>query len=458
MAADAELDSRRPPTGAALIARLRRISAYAFAGKALALTATVVSGALTTRILSPDEVATYFVATSLAGVAAAAALVGLNGIIVRFIAQALAKGNLARARAAVQQSLTYAGGIIAVVAIALGLGGADAIARPLFGSLAVAHAMPWIAALVAVTALRTLVAESFRGFHDVLGATILADTLPAVALAAALAVMWAAIGGTSVEAVLAAAVAAGAVALLPGFLGLEHRVRKLPTGGAIAAGEILGAAWPILLGGLMWLAINQLDVLILAGVAPAHDVSLYGAAAKLSAILSVPLIVLNAVVPSYIADLYARGEKTILERMLRTVATATTGPTLVGLLIFVVAGQTIMEKLFGNFYGQGSTILVVLAFGDLVFAATGSCALALSMTGYQAAAARITVVCGIATLSLGGVAAAVYGAVGLAATMSAGIALMNVLLVLEAKRKVGVWTHVSLSPVVIADAVRALRS
>jgi O-antigen/teichoic acid export membrane protein len=436
----------RASTPASLIHQLGWSSAWAFLGKAVALGLAVLTSAILARLLTPAELGTYFVIANATTVASALALLGLQGIVVRLVAQAVAAGEPARARAAVTRTALIAAVAVALAGALLASPVGEVVGRVLLGSGVAKSVMPLVALLVAATALRSLTAETFRGFHRVGAATLVGESGPAIVLALLALGAWVTTDAISLRTAIWFAAGASLLVLLPAAPALARRVAAMPRGYSMDARQIVAAALPFLFGGVMWLAINQFDVLILAALAPKSEVVLYGAAAKLSGVLSLPLIVVNAVVPSFITTLATRGERDRLERMLRISATAATAVTLGGAAVLILERREILHLLFGGYYTNAGKLLVILSVGDIAFAATGTCAIALSMTGFQREAARVAMVCGALTLAAGGVAASAWGAVGLAVVMSTGIALMNVVMVAEAKRKVGIFTHVLVSP------------
>ena len=89
--------------------------------------------------------------------------------------------------------------------------------------------------------------------------------------------------------------------------------------------------------------------------------------------------------------------------------------------------------------------MVVLSAAKLVAVWSGSCGLVLQFTGHQTSMLRVSLL--TSPLFIVGALLAVrdYGPVGVACAAGATTALQNVIMVLLAKRKTGMWTHVSFS-------------
>jgi len=219
---------------------------------------------------------------------------------------------------------------------------------------------------------------------------------------------------------------------------------------------LAGAGAAILVTGIMWQAMDQIDLLILANAAPRHDVALYGAAARISLLLAVPLFLVEFVVAPLVGSLNARGEVDQLQVVVRRGATIAMVPTAIGAIAVLVAGRWILAGLYGSYYGQAWPVLAVLAAGDLAFVVTGSCGLVLWMTGHQRLTATVATVFAAATLGAAVAAAHAFGMLGLAVTMAIGIVGQNVVLLVLARRRLGVWTHSYLEPRAVADAVASV--
>jgi O-antigen/teichoic acid export membrane protein len=162
--------------------------------------------------------------------------------------------------------------------------------------------------------------------------------------------------------------------------------------------------------------------------------------------LVMPFHILRGVAPPLIAELHAQGRRRHLERVVRAGTTLAAIPSLVVLFVFVVFGSWVMGTVYGPFYRQGAVLLAILGLGRLALVWTGSSGVALLMTGHHRVMMYLTVSTALATVSAGVVAAAQFGAIGIAITTAAGAILQNVIQLLVAKHYVGVWTHAYLGP------------
>ena len=110
-----------------------------------------------------------------------------------------------------------------------------------------------------------------------------------------------------------------------------------------------------------------------------------------------------------------------------------------------------MEIVYSKFYRDGSTILVILSIGRLVAVWSGAAGITLMMTGHQRSMMVVTLCTGALSVAAGIWAADRHGAVGVATATASVAVLQNVLQVALARRYVGVWTFVQLSPRKLRD-------
>jgi O-antigen/teichoic acid export membrane protein len=157
-------------------------------------------------------------------------------------------------------------------------------------------------------------------------------------------------------------------------------------------------------------------------------------------------MILQGVAPPIVAELHAQGRKRDLERSMRAVATLAGVPTFLLLTVFLLFGHEVMGLLYGAYFRQGASILAILSVARLVAVWTGSCGVALMMTGHQRAMMYLTIATGICSVTGGVLLAPHFGAIGVAVATSASQIIQNLVQLFLAKRLVGVWTHIYFSP------------
>ncbi|MBX6765423.1 MAG: polysaccharide biosynthesis C-terminal domain-containing protein, partial [Rubrobacteraceae bacterium] len=245
---------------------------------------------------------------------------------------------------------------------------------------------------------------------------------------------------------LLAAGSGAASALLAGLL-LRGRMAGFPPGDSkatIEGSEMMRVSWPLMATNVALFALTQSSYWIAGVFLNNQDVALYGAAYRLMTYVEAPLAIAGAVTPPMIAEMYAQGRLRELESTLRSVATVTFIPSLFALLLFVFFGGPIMGLAFGHFYEKAALALAILSLGQIVNVWTGSCQQVLMMAGQQDVMMVITLVTGGLMVVAAIFGAQRFGVPGISIAVAAGFALQNVLMMLAAKRKTGVWTHIVL--------------
>lgn len=212
-------------------------------------------------------------------------------------------------------------------------------------------------------------------------------------------------------------------------------------------------AWPLWGALLVWTLGRENDVWVLGVFRPPEEVALYGAAVRLAALASMPLMVVNAVVPPFIAELHGREQTGDLELMLRATATAALAPTLCVLAFFLFEGKTALSALYGPFYAHASGVLLISGFSAFTDVATGACGLALMMTGRGSQVLWISLAGAILALAIKITLVRRYGGVGVAAGAAIGFTAQNLAMLFAVKRDLGMWTSV----LSISDSAPAAR-
>lgn len=427
--------------------RLFSGSIWAFIGKLMTSILNVVIAALLVHLLVPEEVGAYFLIFSFVTIAAMIAQLGLNHTVVRLIAESMALNKPGRALKTIRLSLLYSGLASFVVAGLLWLGLAKWIIDNLFNSSVLMNSVIGLTILwVVLTTLQNLVAETFRGFHIIQLATLFSELLRSLLLTLAIFAIWLFYDKSTLEeTTLLSVITTGLTVLIAGRF-LWKKIKELSSEGEkdLSAKELLNITWPMWLTNLTFFLLIQADIWVLGIFITPEQVAIYGAVSRLVALVSMPLMIVNAVLPPLIAELYAQNRKRQLEQLLRLAATITSIPTFILLAIFTIFSEPLLELVYGEYYRQGSMMLIFLSLGQFVNVWSGSCGLTLMMTGYQKTMMVISIFCGLMTVAGAIWVVEPYGAIGVAAVAGTGIAIQNFLMLIFVKNKLDIWTHTHL--------------
>lgn len=417
---------------------------WVLAGKIVTAASNVLVSSLLARLLSTDGFGAFGLAFSLTTGGALVSQLGLQQASVRLIAESMGRDMPGRARAAVLFAYRHTVMGVLVVAAALLLGGGSWLAMRLWDSPALAGALAAVAVWMGMNSLQVLTSETFRGFKDLRLASLFGGVITGIVTLTVLLglVLWK--GQATLVEVVWISAGATAVSLMLGVTLVRRKIRMLPHGESIGYGEVFSISMPLWVSSVTAFALAQAALWILGAFLPKEEVGLYFAALRLVNLVSMPLVLVNLIVPPFIAELYATGEKERLQRVVRATATMAGLPAFIVLATFLLLGGPIMGLVFSEPYAAGAPLLALLSIGYLANVWTGSCGVTLSMTGHQTTLMRITVVSGV--ISIGGSLLVVgrYGAVGVAALVGATAVLQNLWMWIAARYHTGIWTHATI--------------
>lgn len=427
--------------------KILRGSAWVFVGRMASIVLGVAVNALLARLLTKNDLGGYFVASSIVMIGSTVACLGLNKTVVRMIASSLAMNQPGRAGDALK--ITFGIGSVSALALAafLAWGPGEEFALNFFGSQAVADAMPYVAAWLAAMTLQVLVAESFRGFKRFKAATLFSGLFVDIFSVVVFGTLWIQNAHPSLSEIIFVLLALTAATSFIGLVKLFAKLPRLKGRGVAEPGEMMRISLPLLVVSLSSFFVGTgVDLWVVAHFEPIDQVALYGAAAKLMFVVSTPLIIVSQVVPPIIAQLYTQDRRSELEHALRSTATLAGIPAAGALLVLMGAGGLVLELVYGSdFFRQAWTVLVILGAARLFAVYTGSCGVALTMTGHQTLMMRLTLLTAVISVALELALVQPFGIVGVAVATLIAQVLQNTAQLIATHRVIGIWTHAELS-------------
>lgn len=301
--------------------------------------------------------------------------------------------------------------------------------------------------LVVLSGQQRLWANYLRGFGQVRLAGLLegrsGGALVAVCQVLLLSVVWLVPAGYR----LPAALAAMALGYLVPILAVRQRVTGWFAGVTVAWRPLadLALAWrrgvrfAVIQAG-SYLNTNLdlwIGVLLLSHAAGSR----FAAVMRLVLLVLIPLTSMQIVFSPVIARLHARGELADLERLLRTAATLIAVVMFAMLIPMLIAPGLLLGFVYGEGFAAAGSALVIVSLGMVVQVLGGMCAPALSMTTEEAVTARVHGIAIVARSVCGVLGATLFGVIGLATASAVITAGTAVWLWVEARRRLGIWTH-----------------
>jgi O-antigen/teichoic acid export membrane protein len=388
---------------------------------------------LLARSMGTESYGTYVYVVSWMAVLLLLCRAGFGTASLRFVAAFVALRDWARLRGYLRTSQVVVGAASLVVAaatalVAWGLG--ERAPAPTRATLLVASlALP-------IHAFLQLWSHVLRALQRVIACQLPGNVLQPALLALGAGALVVARPGT-LEAPLAMALnlgSASAAALVT--LVLLRRAVPAETRSVRAAGEPrewMRVAAPLLLVNALLAVQERTDVLVVGSLLGPSQAGIYGAASRIASLIAFGLVAVNAWAAPLISDLYARGDRAGLQRLVRLAARgifALTFPVCVALAFF---GRQVLA-MFGPEFVDAHVALLVLAASQLVNALTGPVGFLMTMTGRQTAAARILALHSVLVVVLSFVLVPRHGIVGAALAAGATRASWNIVMAITVWR------------------------
>ncbi|PKO87642.1 MAG: hypothetical protein CVU16_15330 [Betaproteobacteria bacterium HGW-Betaproteobacteria-10] len=343
-------------------------------GAGLAFALNVVIG----RMLGAEGAGLYFLALSVVSIGAVVTKLGLDNTLLRFIAAGASVADWSRVigvfrtgtRLAAAASLS--GAMIVFAAAPL-------MAEYLFGEPALSSPLRAISLGIFTFAMMMLLSECLKGLKRIRNSMLVSGVLyPMIALA----LIWplATAFGPTGAALAYVAGTGGAAAVGYAMWHANMRNHSAPEA-AFDRGTLWQSARPLWVMELINRAVLPWAPLFLLGIwGTAADAGVFGAATRVSMLVTFFLVSVNTVIAPKFAELHAKGEIEMIGRLARSFALLITLATSPLFLVLIFAGDWVMG-LFGPDFARGGTALAILALGQAVVCITGSAGQVLIMTG-----------------------------------------------------------------------------
>ena len=381
-----------------LAKRLAKGGFWVAFGKAGTTVTGMLSSAFLTRILSPKDVGTYYLALSVVSFTALLAEMGLGRTVIRLFGEIRGQSDYSKIRRIFFTVLWLAlGGITIVFGIYIFIG--PSLARFVFNSIDLQELTTLLAIAVIPITLSSLISDAFRGLEDFQFSEVFEGLLRGVFLSIGLGYFVFTRLQVTLQVVLLVLVASYSINSLIAFIVLQSRIPK--QSGAVMGFDsipprnILRISWPIMLSQLSPILASQGVFWILGAYRPEEEVALYGIAVKFATLISIPTLFNSQIVAPFIAELYVQNRKKKIERMLRWVSNLTFGyAAFVGIFLFLFSKQ-VLGFVYGEYYQSSALILMILMIGIIINISVGPCGQLMLMTGNQNTYFRITLFSGI---------------------------------------------------------------
>ena len=448
-----------------LVRRLRQGGLWTFSGRTTGMAMVMATHIVLARIMPTAEFATFVLASSFVVFFSKTAMFGLNTLVCRYIAEGFGVKDPERSR----QALRWTVRIGAVTIASAGLGSwwlIRLLGDGLFHLPGLRESAGLIALWIMLLAMSQILAEIFRGLHDLGMASILGGVSGGLASSTLflfgimLTSLLVPVGFAEVALVAAASL------VLPSIYAVTLLWRRWPRDactparpnhglGPLTLASVMRETFPIMLVQVLGFGLAQLDIWIVGACCSDVELACYGVARRLAFLVAIPLTQVNLVVASSISELYAQGEHGKLELVVRGGATVSAILTSAIFIVLVSFPTAILDLTFGPTFCLAVAPLLILCWGQLIFALAGPCGLTLMMTGHQ----RLSLWSLIATASLflfAPWASAKYGLEAVALISALAIGIHSVFQWVAVRVLLRIETHPCCSPTYVASIVSLL--
>jgi O-antigen/teichoic acid export membrane protein len=399
-AASQDMGSNQTQQFRSQVGHISRQSGIFFAGTIFTAAFGYVFKVYLARTLGAEALGIYALGMTVVGLIGAFGGLGLTWAASRFPAAYVSTGRMEDLRAFMAWSVLILFGVNGLLA------GCVILARrwvsiDLYHTPALARYLPLFAVILFLGALTTFFGQLLTGYKDVAKRTIITNFTGAL-LTMLFSVILLTLG-TGLWGYIFAQVASALVVLIL-LIWTSYRLTPRPARFALRTinypqPEMFSFAAAAFAMDVMGFLYSQTDKIILGFYLNASSVGVYAVAATIVAFVPIALQSVNQIFSPTIAELYARGDFQLLNRLFQTLTKWVAGLTLPLAAVVIIFSRVLM-RIFGKEFEAGWVILVIGATGQLVNCATGSVGYLLLMSGNERRLVRIQMAMAVITVTL----------------------------------------------------------
>ena len=420
------------------VGHISRNSGVYFAGTVFSVGLGYLFKIYLARVLGAEDLGLYALGMTLVGFFGIFNTLGLPNSTLRFVAAYSASGKMKELHALLWRAaglLLAANLTLAGVLLFLG----RSIAMRLYHAPRLIGYLPLFAFIMMLGVVNGFYGKVLAGYRDLKLRTLIVNFIgsPLNMVVSIVLIL----AGMGLRGYLAAQVASAVVVGILLLIAVRHftppEARFFARSGSAPPKEVLSFSAAMLGIGLLEFLISQTDKVALGFYRSARDVGIYSVAAALVAYIPLALSSVNQIFAPTIADLYTRGEHTLLRRLFQSLTKWVVGLTLPLALVVIVFARPLM-RIFGGDFEFGWPVLIIGAIGQLINCGVGSVGYLLLMSGNEKRLLKVQI--SMAVIAVMGCAALtpIWGIYGAAAAMAMANIGMNVWNLLEVRKALGI--------------------
>lgn len=416
-----------------------RAASSAFLLRSLGTLLGFVVSVIVARLLGADGSGVYYLAASVAVIAATIGQLGFENTVIRFVASHAAVGEWKTVRFVYRTAITAVSLASLVVAVLI-FAGAGWMAQRLFDKPEMEVPLMLMAVAVVPFSLSMIQTDALRGLKQIPASQLVRSVLPPLAsliLIYPFILLWQANGAIAAY-LIAVLIAAGAAWVLWSRAFNESAGTAVGGEVAITSRPLFQSSWPLFGVTLTGIAIQQVATILLGVWSSSEDVGIFNVANRVSSLLLFPLMAMTCILAPKFAAMHRHGQREELTRLVRRSSTMLMMFAAPAVIVMFAAAEWIMG-IFGTDFIGGAWPLRLLLLGVLVNVSTGAMGELLVMTGNEKLTRDLNVMGALAIVVLCLLLIPPYGDVGAAIAVGAGYTFLNLLMALMVKRRLGFW-------------------
>lgn len=309
-------------------------------------------------------------------------------------------------------------------------------------SKVLAAAILFGAPMIALNSLASIRAGALRGLQHIVKAGIPNTIVRPLVMSVALFAIF--LAGSRLQP--ATAMALNSVTALASLLLINHWLGKiLPKERPPAAsseGGWLASSIPMAVSDMIGTLQRQASVLVLGILTIPLQVGLFRVSTSTAAVLAVPITLVNVVFMPVVSKLHTERDRGRLKKLV----TSTARTQLLGVFLLALpllfAAAPLLGLVFGSRYEAAANATRILAAGMIISSVCGPNVALLNMTGHERRVTRAVLIALLVNLSLLVLGGAEWGSAGAAAAFAIGQLSCNILLLMDARRRLSLDTSV----------------
>ena len=401
-------------------------ASISFALKVVGAGLTLALNLLLAHVLGADGAGLYFLALTAVTVASVFGRMGLDNVVLRFVAASASESNWSGVKGVYRHGVRLAAIASLGSTILLWLL-APWLANDVFSDPDLAWPIAFMAVATVPISLAKLHAEMLRGLKRILYATLVQPiggvVFPALTSAG---IVFLAIPYGLSGATIGYALAAAATFLAGLALWRKSTPKLKNVSASFPPQTLLRSSMPLFWSSSINLLMTWTGTIVLGVYATSTDVGVFNVASRTAAITGFVLVAVNSIAAPKFAALYNAGDRDGLERLAQRATWMMVAAATPALLLFIAFPEPIM-RIYGSEFAVGGTVLMVLAVGQFINVATGSVQYLLMMTGHERVVRNCVAISAFANVSLNLVLVPIWGIIGAAIAAAISMSTLNLL-------------------------------